>query len=71
MASLSLESLQSAGVEIRKQCGIPLDDKIICPEEAVGEVQIPLEDGMVIDMPICEGHVEFLQNNFKNKFDNA
>jgi hypothetical protein len=48
------------GVEIRKQCGIPLTDEIICPEIAVGEVQVPLEDGMILDLPICEGHLTAL-----------
>lgn len=47
-------------VEFRRQCGIPLDETTICPQEAIGEVTIPLEDGTAIDMPICEGHLEAL-----------
>lgn len=51
---------EGRGIEVRKQCGIPLTDNVICPQEAIGEVQIPLEDDMTVDMPICESHLEAL-----------
>lgn len=70
-----LSEEEVARAVLRKQCGIPIDETadttIICPEEAVGEIEIPLEDGMVVPMPICQGHLDWLQENYSKKLDSA
>lgn len=72
---IDLDAAKTAGVEVRKQCSIPLEDDginvIVCPEEAVGEITALTEEGIEIPMPICEGHLEWLQNNYSKKLDNA
>lgn len=66
--------LSEVVVEERKQCGIPIDETptvtVICPEEAIGEIAIPLEDGMTVDMPICQGHLSDIERDWKRKLDN-
>lgn len=65
MFGQNLDDLTSAGVTVRYFCGIPLDDDgNICPQEAVGEITLPVEGMPDVTLPVCEGHLKFIGENF-------
>lgn len=60
----TLSEALARGIEIRRQCGIPITENIICPQEAVGDITVYTDDDMEIPMPVCQGHLAHISENY-------
>ena len=66
-APMNLDSLKN--VELRKFCGIPVEERggvtYICPNEAVGEISVEIDDGEIIPFPVCAEHIEQISRDYQ------
>lgn len=60
---MNLDDLSKAGVIVKKYCGLDREENVGCTEEAVGDITVQLEDGVMIPIPICQVHLDMIQSD--------
>jgi hypothetical protein len=61
---MDLSNLEKSGVTVRKFCGLEVEESIGCPNEAVGDLTITLEDGQEVPIPVCQGHLDVIRSEY-------
>lgn len=61
---LNLSDLEKSGVTVRKFCGLEVEEEIGCPNEAVGDLTVLLEDGTEVPIPVCQGHLDVIKFDY-------
>lgn len=56
--------MSKPGVTVMQFCGVEVDDENMCDQEAIGELTVPLEDGITIPVPVCKTHLDSIRAEF-------
>jgi hypothetical protein len=62
---IDFDALKSAGISVRKFCGLDESDGVGCSGEAVGDIIAQLEDDVQVPVPVCQEHLEMIMSDYK------